>query len=146
MSGPGGAGGRGFTAVILAADREAANPVAAAAGVACKALAPVARTPSTGPGSMASTASANSLARTPVVLIHNASTPAKGPRPTATTNNMANTISLIERKASITRRSGWCTHHGVMLSAHKMPSGTEQTMANTVPQRAICTVTIISLR
>ena len=45
MSGPGGAGGRGVTAIILAADREAANPVAAAAGVACKALAPVAGTP-----------------------------------------------------------------------------------------------------
>ena len=82
-------------------------------------LAPVARTPSTGPGSMASTASANSLARTPVVLIHKARTPAKGPRPTATTNNMANTISLIERKASITRRSGWGIHRefGVSFNA-----------------------------
>jgi len=55
---------------------------------------------------MASTASANNLARTPVVLIHSASTPANGPSPTATTNSIANTISLIERKASMQRRSG----------------------------------------
>lgn len=34
-----------FTAVILAADREAGNPVAAAAGVSCKSLAPVNGTP-----------------------------------------------------------------------------------------------------
>ena len=46
MSGGAGEGGaRPFTAIILAADREARNPVAAAAGVPCKALAPVAGTP-----------------------------------------------------------------------------------------------------
>lgn len=46
MSDAGGAGVvRPFTAIILAADRETVNPVAAAAGVACKALAEVAGTP-----------------------------------------------------------------------------------------------------
>src|SRR3546814_6060709 len=70
----------------------------------CRLLEPVARTPSTGPGSIASTASANSLASTPVVPTNKAITPANGPRPTATTNSMAKTISLMERKASITRR------------------------------------------
>ena len=46
MSDAGGAGAeRPFTAIILAADRETVNPVAAAAGVACKALAEVAGTP-----------------------------------------------------------------------------------------------------
>lgn len=44
-SGSGAGAERPFTAIILAADREAHNPVAAAAGVACKALAPVAGTP-----------------------------------------------------------------------------------------------------
>src|SRR5471032_2011901 len=33
-----------------------------------------------------------------------------------------------------------------MLSAHRMPSGTEQMMASSVPQTAMCTVTIISVR
>ena len=56
---------------------------------------------------MASTASENSLASMPVVWIHSASTPANGPRPTATTNSMANTISLMARDASIRRRTGW---------------------------------------
>ncbi|MNC45423.1 hypothetical protein D3C75_943850 [compost metagenome] len=81
-----------------------------------------------------------------MVLIHSASTPANGPSPTATTNNIAKTISLIERNASITRRNGWWIHHGVMFSEQRMPSGTEQTIASTVPHRAICTVTSISLR
>src|SRR5699024_12031081 len=36
-----------------------------------------------------------------------ASTPANGPRPTATTNSMAKTISLMARQASIRRRTGW---------------------------------------
>jgi hypothetical protein len=62
--------------------------------------------PSTGRGSTASTASANSLARMPVVWTQSAGTPAKGPRPTATTNNMAKTISLIDRQISIRRRTG----------------------------------------
>ena len=69
--------------------------------------APVARMPSTGRGSIASTASENSLARMPVVWTNRASTPAKGPRPTATTNSMAKTISLMARQASISRRTGW---------------------------------------
>ena len=56
---------------------------------------------------MASTASENSLASTPVVCTHSASTPAKGPRPTATMNSIANTISLMARQASIRRRIGW---------------------------------------
>ena len=95
---------------------------------------------------MASTASANSLASTPVVLMNSASTPAKGPSPTATTKSMAKTISLIERQASITRRTGWYTHQGTMFSEQRMPSGMAQRMASTVPHRAICTVTTISLR
>ena len=60
------------------------------------------------PGVMtiASTASENSLARMPVVCTQSASTPANGPRPTATTNSNANTISLMARQASIKRRTG----------------------------------------
>ena len=38
---------------------------------------------------------------------HKAKTPAKGPRPTATTKSMANTISLMARQASSSRRTGW---------------------------------------
>ena len=46
MSGADGHGSaRPFTAIVLAADRETQNPVAAAAGVPCKALATVAGTP-----------------------------------------------------------------------------------------------------
>lgn len=56
---------------------------------------------------MASTASAKSLASTPVVCTQSASTPANGPRPTATTNSIANTISLMARQLSINRRIGW---------------------------------------
>ena len=70
-------------------------------------LAPVARMPSTGPGSMASTASESSLESTPVVWMNSAITPANGPRPTATTNSIAKTISLMARQASIRRRIGW---------------------------------------
>ena len=70
-------------------------------------LAPVARMPSTGCGSMASTASAKSLARVPVVCMKRARTPAKGPSPTALMNSMAKMISLIERQASMARRIGW---------------------------------------
>ena len=46
--------------------------------ISCSALAPVERMPSTGWGSIASTASAKSLASTPVVCTHSASTPANG--------------------------------------------------------------------
>ncbi|MNL69538.1 hypothetical protein D3C87_1944100 [compost metagenome] len=56
---------------------------------------------------MASTASANSLASTPVVWIQIASTPANGPSPTATMNSIAKTISLMARQASMMRRAGW---------------------------------------
>src|SRR5690606_7641999 len=54
--------------------------------ISCNELAPVARIPSTGPGSIDSTASANNLANTPVVPTNSAKVPAKGPKPTATTN------------------------------------------------------------
>src|SRR3546814_20652560 len=85
----------------------------------CKALAPVARTPSTGPGSIASPASANSLASTPVVPMNSAITPANGPRPTATTNSMANTISLMERKAYMTRPTERQHQQGAKVSKKK---------------------------
>src|SRR5690606_6320906 len=110
----------------------------------CNALAPVARTPSTGPGSIASTASANSLANTPVVPRNSASVPAKGPRPTATTNNIAKTISLMERNASISRRTGWQIHQGTRLDEDSMPSGIPKIIASTVPQTAIWIVINIS--
>src|ERR1700761_871917 len=108
--------------------------------------APVARMPSTGRGSMASTASENSLASTPVVCTHSASTPENGPRPTAETNSSAKTISLIARKASSMRRTGWCIHHGVRLDDASSASGTEQTTASAVPHSAISTVTSSSER
>ena len=100
--------------------------------------------PSTGCGSIASTASENSLAKMPVVCTKIASTPANGPRPTATTNNIANTISLIARDASMRRRTGWCTHAGVRFDEHSSPNGTPKTTASAVPQSAICSVTSIS--
>ena len=100
--------------------------------------------PSTGRGSMASTASENSLASVPVVCTARASTPANGPRPTATMNSIANTISLMARQASIRRRTGWCSQAGAMLADAASPSGTAATMASSVPQTAMCTVTIIS--
>lgn len=106
--------------------------------------APVARTPSTGCGSIASTASANSFARMPVVCTHSASTPAKGPSPTATTNSIANTNSLMLRQTSIIRRTGRATHHGATLPAHSRPHGTAHSTASPVPQMAICTVSTIS--
>ena len=93
---------------------------------------------------MASTASANSLASMPVVWTHSARTPAKGPRPTATTNSMANTSSFMLRNRSISRRVGWDTHQGATLPAHMSANGTANRMASPVPQMAICTVRIIS--
>ena len=63
--------------------------------------------PSTGRGSIASTASEKSLARMPVVWMKSAITPANGPSPTATTKSTAKTSSLMARKASISRRTGW---------------------------------------
>lgn len=102
--------------------------------------------PSTGRGSIASTASENSLARVPVVCTASARTPAKGPSPTATMNSIANTISLIARQASISRRAGWRTQGGAMFEALRRPIGTAATTARTVPQIAMCTVTTISRR
>eukprot|EP01139_Manchomonas_bermudensis_P016542 Amastigsp_a513194_7.p3 type:complete len:104 gc:universal Amastigsp_a513194_7:592-281(-) len=102
--------------------------------------------PSTGCGSIDSTASEKSLARMPVVWIHSASTPANGPRPTATMNNMANTISLIARAASISRRTGWRTQTGAILAEDSSASGIAQTTASAVPHKAIWTVITISAR
>ena len=72
--------------------------------------------PSTGRGSTASTASENSLAMMPMLCTASASTPASGPSPTATTNSSANTISLMARQASISRRTGCTTHCGQTLA------------------------------
>ncbi|MNZ79264.1 hypothetical protein D3C78_978630 [compost metagenome] len=93
---------------------------------------------------MASTASENSLASVPAVWIHSASTPANGPRPTATTKSMANTTSLIARKASSRRRTGWNTHQGTMLLEASSDSGIAVSTARAVPHSAICSVTSIS--
>ena len=100
--------------------------------------------PSTGRGSIASTASENSFASTPVVCTNSAITPAKGPRPTATTNSTAKTSSLIARKASISRRTGCTTQTGAMLLDDRMPNGTAAITDSTEPQTAICTVRTIS--
>jgi hypothetical protein len=75
-----------------------------------------------------------------------AMTPANGPRPTATTNISANTISLMARQASIKRRTGCTTHCGQMLAALRIANGIPNTTASVVPQIAIWTVTIMSLR
>ena len=95
---------------------------------------------------MASTASAKSLASTPVVCTHSASTPANGPSPTATMNSIAKTISLIARHASITRRIGCTIHIGAMLCADINPHGTAHTSDSAVPHTATDSVTIISCR
>ena len=50
-------------------------------------------------------------------------TPAKGPRPTATTNISANTISLMARQASISRRVGCTIHCGQILLALRIENG-----------------------
>jgi len=50
------------------------------------------------------------------------------------------------RKASIRRRTGWCTHQGVMLLEASRPSGMAVITASAVPQSAICNVMMISLR
>ena len=78
--------------------------------------------------------------------IHRASTPAKGPSPTATMNSIANTISLMARQASMTRRTGWYTQRGTMLDEDSRPKGTAHATARKVPHSAICTVTTISSR
>ena len=57
--------------------------------ISCTRVAPTARTPSTGFGSIVSTASENSFAITPAEPKPTASTPANGLRPTATTNSSA---------------------------------------------------------
>src|SRR5450830_2054664 len=97
--------------------------------------------PSTGCGSIASTASENNFDKVPVVATNKASTPANGPSPTATTNSIANTISLIARAASIKRRTGWLTQGGAMLEDASRPHGTAHTTARAVPQTAIWMVT-----
>ena len=73
-------------------------------------------------------------------------TPANGPRPTATTNISANTISLMARQASIRRRTGCTIHCGQTLAALRIENGTPNTTASAVPQIAICTVTTMSAR
>ena len=93
---------------------------------------------------MASTASENSLASVPVVCTVSARTPANGPSPTATMNSIANTISLMARQASISRRTGWWIHAGAMLALDSRPIGTAASTASSVPQRAMCTVITIS--
>ena len=112
-----------------------------AAGPARTTLSPVARIPSTGRGSMPSTASLNSLPSTPVVCTKSASVPANGPSPTATMKMKANTISLIARSASRPRRTGWRTHQGLRFAALSNPSGTAAITARKEPHNAICSVT-----
>ena len=80
----------------------------------------------------------------PVVWMNSAMTPANGPRPTATTNSTAQTISWMARKKSISRRQGCRMYQGTMLCADRMPKGMASNTDRTVPQRAICTVTTIS--
>ena len=89
----------------------------------CSRLAPVARTPSTGPLSMDSTASENSLASTPPVLSASAMTPANGPRPTATMNRVPTTRSGIERSRFISSRIGCCSQSGETLREQARPKG-----------------------
>lgn len=109
----------------------------------CSGAAPVARTPSTGPLSMDSTASENSLASTPPVFSASAMTPAKGPRPTATMNRVPTTRSGIERSRFISRRIGCCSHTGETLRAQARPNGMAITTAKAVPHMAIWIVRII---
>ncbi len=59
-------------------------------------------------------------------------------------NNMAKTISLIARHASIRRRTGCEIHTGLMFCADSRPNGTAQTSASAVPHTATTSVTIIS--
>ena len=92
---------------------------------------------------MASTASENSLASTPPVLIAKAITPAKGPRPTATMNRVPITRSGIERRTFINIRIGCCSQIGERLREQARPNGTAITTARKVPQSAICTVSHI---
>ena len=102
--------------------------------------------PSIGCGSIASTASENNFENTPVLWTNNAITPANGPSPTATTNISANTISLMARHASISRRTGCTIHCGQILAAARIENGMPNTTASTVPQIAIWIVTTMSLR
>ena len=61
-------------------------------------------------------------------------------------NSIANTISLIARKASSNRRIGWWTQGGVRFDELARPIGTAAITASTVPQTAMCRVTSISRR
>ncbi len=80
----------------------------------------------------------------PMLCTASASTPASGPRPTATTNSRANTISLIARNESIMRRTGCTIHAGHTLAEPRMANGMPKNTASAVPQTAICTVSTIS--
>ena len=111
--------------------------------ISCSLPAPVARTPSTGPLSMDSTASENSLARTPAVFRVIARTPASGPRPTAVTNSRPITRSGTERSRFITQRTGVTIQTGAMLRAAARPRGMPSRTARKVPHRAIWTVSHI---
>ena len=79
-----------------------------------------------------------------MVWTQSASTPANGPSPTATTNSIANTTSLIARAASISRRTGWRTQTGAMLADERRPNGIAHSTERAVPQTAIWSVTSIS--
>ena len=92
---------------------------------------------------MDSTASENSLASTPEVLIASAMTPASGPGPTATRKIIPSTRSGADRTMSRNRRTGICMKLGVMLREASRPSGTAISTAMDVPQMAICTVSHI---
>ena len=87
---------------------------------------------------MVSTTSENSLASTPVVWTHSASTPAKGPRPDRDDEEQRE-HHLVDRAAgeSRTRRTGWWIHQGVRLhEAASSASGTEHTIGQRrAPQR-----------
>ena len=82
----------------------------------------------------------------PVLWMKSAMTPAKGPRPTATTKSSAKTISLMARDASISRRTGCTTHCGQTLDELRIAKGMPRITASAVPHTAIWMVTIISSR
>ena len=61
-------------------------------------------------------------------------------------NSMANTISLMARQASMSRRTGWCIHAGATLADAASPKGTAASTASKVPHTAMWSVTSISPR
>ena len=78
--------------------------------------------------------------------MNSAITPANGPRPTATTNSSAKTISLMARQASISRRTGCTIQAGQILADDRIANGMPKTTASAVPQIAIWIVTTMSVR